>query len=73
MFNYSKTAAGKRRFNNPRIYHLTIGFQNVLHFIGIAIHNPFSDECTSDFNCCNKGLGRTAWMRFGSRTRSPDA
>ncbi len=28
--------------------------QKLLWKIGIAIHNPIRDECTPDFNCCEK-------------------
>ncbi len=65
MFDYRKTSAGKRRFSNPRLYRLTYRFQNLLWKAGFAIHNPFSDECTRDFNCCNEGLGRFAFLRLG--------
>lgn len=27
--------------------------QSLLQFFGIAIHNPFRDECCCDFECCN--------------------
>ena len=27
--------------------------QTFFQFLGIAIHNPFRDECCIDFECCN--------------------
>jgi len=46
--------------------------QNALCKIGIAVHNPFRDECTPDFGCCCKvgkywlRLGQD-WWKFGSK------
>lgn len=31
--------------------------------IGIAVHNPFTDECTQDFGCCCKKCGKY-WLRI---------
>ena len=50
--NYFKSKAGKRRFNNPKVYEESLKFQILLQNNGIAWHNPFSDECTNDFGCC---------------------
>lgn len=36
--------------------------QWVLWKVGIAIHNPLRNECTPDFNCCNK-IGRKAFLK----------
>lgn len=39
--------------------------QSFLQFFGIAIHNPFRDECCSDFECCSpKG---TCWLHISSK------
>lgn len=27
--------------------------QSLLQFFGIAVHNPYRDECCCDFECCN--------------------
>ena len=51
-FDYRETPAGKRRFANPEVYQKTFEFQNYLESQGIAFHNPYSDECNSDFCCC---------------------
>lgn len=37
--------------------------QRVLAKIGIAMHNPFADECTQDFGCCCKRCGKY-WLRI---------
>jgi hypothetical protein len=50
--DYRQSEAGKRRFNNPEVYKKTIDFQNYLQSKGVAWHNPYSDECCSDFACC---------------------
>lgn len=52
MKDYRETDAGKRRFANPEIYQETVKFQDYLKSMGIAWHNPFSNECTIDFACC---------------------
>lgn len=41
---------------NPELYKKTLQLQEEFAKNGIAWHNPFSDECTSDFCCCT-GLG----------------
>lgn len=53
-YDYRETKEGKRRFKYKRFYRLTVLFQRALWLIGIPWHNRFSDECTPDFNCCNK-------------------
>jgi hypothetical protein len=44
--DYRKSKEGQRRFNNPIIYWVTWKFQSLLWWVGIAWHNPYSDECT---------------------------
>ena len=66
--DYRKSKEGQRRFNNPIIYWITWKFQSLLWWVGIAWHNPYSDECTKDFNCCEPSIGRRAWLRFNNRT-----
>lgn len=51
-YDYRETPEGKWRFENPEAYKKTVEFQKYLQSIGIAWHNPFADECTSDFCCC---------------------
>lgn len=34
-----------------------------LWIIGVAVHNPVTGECTADFNCCEKGIGKKAFIR----------
>lgn len=53
MQDYRYTLSGLRRFNNPDVYKKTLEFQKYLKENGIAWHNPFSNECTVDFCCCN--------------------
>ena len=50
--DYRNDPSGKRRFENPALYQKTVEMQNEFAKNGIAWHNPFSDECTSDFCCC---------------------
>jgi hypothetical protein len=52
--DYRTTKEGKRRFRFPGFYRFTVLIQSALWRIGIPWHNRFSDECTPDFNCCNK-------------------
>lgn len=52
MIDYRKTEEGERRFSNPEIYKETLDFQKKMEAFGVAWHNHFSDECTSDFCCC---------------------
>ena len=44
---YIKTAFRKHIAFSARI-------QCLLQFFGIAIHNPWRDECCCDFECCSK-------------------
>ena len=43
--------------------------QKGLWLCGVAIHNPIAGECTPDFNCCCKGIGRKAWFRYNFKGR----
>ena len=36
--------------------------QDFLRMLGIAIHNPFRNECTQDFGCCTN-IGKY-WLRI---------
>lgn len=40
--------------------------QRFLVLLGIAVHNPYRDECTPDFACCTKGslCGNKYWWRI---------
>lgn len=40
--------------------------QKTLWICGIAVHDPIFGECTPDFNCCCKGIGRKAIVRLGA-------
>lgn len=51
-YNYLETEEGKRRFENKQVYELSLKFQQDLKELGVAWHNVFSDECTTDFCCC---------------------
>ena len=66
--DYRTSKEGQRRFKNKKTYWLTWKLQSFLWKIGIAWHNPYSDECTKDFNCCEPSIGRFAWLRFNNRT-----
>jgi hypothetical protein len=66
IYNYLESKEGKRRFNNKNLYYITYMFQNVLHFIGIAWHNSYSNECTKDFNCCTD-IGKFAWLKIRNK------
>ena len=63
-YDYTKTREGLRRFANPKIYRITFRWQQFLHFIGVAWHNTYSGECTSDFNCCVPDIGRKSWVNI---------
>lgn len=52
MQDYRYTLSGLRRFNNPDVYQKTLEFQKEMKLLGVAWHNPFSNECTQDFCCC---------------------
>jgi len=68
-YDYRLTPAGIRVSKHPRIYKLTVVGQWILYKIGIAVHNHFADECTPDFNCCEKRIGKTAWLRIPQKKK----
>ncbi len=39
--------------------------QKTLWLVGIAIHDPVFNECTPDFNCCCKHVGRKKIVSIG--------
>ena len=39
--------------------------QSFLGMLGIAIHNPFRNECTQDFGCCTN-IGKY-WLRINEK------
>lgn len=41
---------------------LSCRIQEFLRKLGIAVHNPFRNECTKDFSCCTK-IGHY-WIRI---------
>lgn len=49
-------------FEVKKGYKLRCLLQKILWCIGIAIHNNIDNECTPDFNCCNR-CGRFAWIK----------
>jgi hypothetical protein len=59
--------------SHPVKYRLSVWLQSILWFIGIARHNHYGNECTPDFNCCNKGLGRWCWWRIPERRKGVSA
>ncbi len=52
---------------NPVVYHRSVEFQDYLRAEGIAWHNPISDECTSDFECCAKGPNPSIKLRIPAK------
>lgn len=40
--------------------------QKNLWLIGVSVHDPVFGECTPDFNCCCKGVGRKTFIRIGA-------
>jgi hypothetical protein len=40
--------------------------QKTLWLAGVAVHDPIFGECTPDFNCCCKSIGRKAFIRIGA-------
>ena len=63
FYDVRTTNPHKRAVKFPKMYHATKLIQKVLHWFFIAVHNPFSDECTEDFNCCCE-VGRFAIVRL---------
>jgi hypothetical protein len=44
--------------------------QAILQFFGIAIHNPFRDECCMDFECCSPHKDPTkdhCWLHISAK------
>jgi hypothetical protein len=50
--DYRYSIEGKRRFENPELYKKFLEFQKEMKEYKVAIHNPFANECTMDFCCC---------------------
>lgn len=50
----------KKNFN----YKFIKIYQYFLWFIGIAWHDNIFNECTPDFNCCCRKIGRKAFWYF---------
>lgn len=50
----------------PRKLHWSCKVQKILMWLGIAVHNPYRDECTPDFACCNKRSagGNKYWWKI---------
>lgn len=44
---------------------LSARIQTLLQFFGIAIHNPFRDECCCDFACCHPNNDSNCWLHIG--------
>lgn len=70
MFNkyYLQLLKSYRRKNSP----LLCRVQLILQFFGIAVHNPFRDECCIDFECCNPYYDKRdrCWLHI-SRKKLP--
>lgn len=66
MKDFRNTNAFRRRVKAPTLYLAIVRIQTVLHGLGISVHNFWADECTPDFNCCTKDIGRKPWLRIGS-------
>lgn len=47
---------------------ITLCWQKLLWCLGIAWHNLYRDECTPDFNCCQK-VGRKSWWRIAQKKK----
>lgn len=58
IFHLRYLKAMKRR------YPLSCNIQLLLQFFGIAVHNPFRDECCIDFECCNPRKDSTCWLHI---------
>ena len=46
------------------ILRVTKLLQRQLWKLGIAVHDPVFGECTPDFNCCCKNIGRKVFLRI---------
>lgn len=56
---YLKTAFKKHIAFSARI-------QSLLQFFGIAIHNPWRDECCVDFACCSPNKDH-CWLHISAK------
>ncbi len=45
---------------------LSCNIQCLLQFFGIAVHNPFRDECCMDFECCSPRENSTCWLHISA-------
>jgi hypothetical protein len=43
---------------------LSCNIQCLLQFFGIAVHNPFRDECCIGFECCSPREDSTCWLHI---------
>ena len=56
-----------------RVTSLSCKVQAILQYFGIAIHNPFRDECCIDFECCSpyskrdKKHKNRCWLHISSK------
>lgn len=41
--------------------------QCVFQWFGIAIHNPYRDECCIDFECCNPKKNSNHWLHISEK------
>lgn len=53
-----------KKIKNLRLYRFIKKFQKILWLLGIAWHDKIYNECTPDFNCCVKTIGKRSWLRF---------
>ncbi len=58
---YWKTAFRKNIAFSARI-------QSFLQVFGIAIHNPWRDECCCDFECCSPSKEHRCWFHINSKS-----
>lgn len=47
------------------IKNITRIIQGLLYVFGISIHNPYTNECVSDFSCCCKDIHNPFYKRVG--------
>ena len=50
-----------------KFYTLTKFIQKALWLGGVAVHDPIFGECTPDFNCCEKDIGRGTVIKLSSK------
>lgn len=53
QYDVRKTINFKLKTKYFEIYKKSHELQKELDSIGVAWHNPFSDECNNDFGCCS--------------------